>query len=301
MIPTSFKALARRTAALAIFLGMASLASAIPSTISVSGRIDGNARAIDGTFTAQIDFFETKTSTTVVSTQTASITVTSGVFSASIEVPDTLLALDSLYYSVAIDLDGNGIDAGDTFEDRFEVTSVPYSLGARPAPVFLTAPVQTFPTIPAQLVNDIQVVDFVTPPGGLRFSHMSLAHVAGAGAGAVTFSYGIYDETGVMVAGPATVSFNGPRAWTINDFNMPEMQLPPNKRYYAAFATNSASVQVPSSFGTSIPFGRGFIPDGAPGGVLPATFNPETLVTNPDPTTGIFPSIGLFTPPPPNP
>ena len=91
-----------------------------------------------GTFASQIIFYGTQTSTTTLQTIKGTMSVVAGVFAQSISPAEAVISLSEVWYTLAIDIDMDGIDASDLFGDRFQVTSVPFALSSQASTYFNT-------------------------------------------------------------------------------------------------------------------------------------------------------------------
>src|SRR5262249_49352099 len=126
---------------------------AIPAHIYISGTLtDGNGRppmfkdeqgrTTEPKLAAHIQFFSSDTNQLVAADiLTTTSQVIEGVFNIPVLLTDELLALDQLWYSLAIDADRNGLDSNDQFEGRFRIVSVPFALTAKPVKFFDTQPI----------------------------------------------------------------------------------------------------------------------------------------------------------------
>ena len=235
----------------AVFVILVSIAPAfaIPGTISISGmlydengdpliyyeEVYGGRSPIRVTLDAKIDFYTTETSETPTSTLQTTTTTYKGPFNIRFAPPDELLTSNELWYELSIDTGQDGLDASDLFEDRFQVSSVPYALSAKPFPLFTTH--VGYKTLGAAMMDRMQVAPFITPPGGVRFNTMTTSIKIEAHD---QCSFGIYDHEGKLVISTGLVETEDTGYEGFLEIPVDEVTLQPSQVYF----TGALSSQV---------------------------------------------------------
>lgn len=243
--------------------------------------------------TAVVTFYTSETATVSIYQEVTTTTVfatSGGVFSVGFTLPDSLLALNALWYSLAIDSDQNGIDPDDTFEGRFQITAVPFALSAKPV-VFYDTHGGTISTssgtkgsfIPSQtfspLSNYMAVAPFTTPPGGVSFNRMNIfIHRIDP---YTRLSFGIYDQSGnlVVTSGRLDTGAAGYSAVYLEINNLSGQLLPSTPYFTAIMATNP--VMLRNTFIPSVPL-CGVVAVTPDNGLLPQTFAVGSIQTSPE-------------------
>ncbi|MDK2970390.1 MAG: hypothetical protein PWP23_145 [Candidatus Sumerlaeota bacterium] len=264
----------------AALLLAASAASAIPSNFTISGVLkDTNGQFLPDAYSVatQVVFYGSETSETALETVTTACNIRSGLFSARIYFPISLLSQDELWYTLALDTDGNGLDANDVFAERFYISAVPFSINSQPATIFSTHG----GWIPgaasgSATVNRVEITPFITPSSGVVFD---VAVMKIGAPGHHTVNVAIYDSDGNMVqtTNPfiaywesAVAPYNG------NTFALPLVgALEPSKVYYVAFVTSSSSTGLIPTQQIIWPYG-GNQEIFTSNATLPATFDVQT-------------------------
>lgn len=103
--------------------------------ISLGGLLQdaqGNPIDISGSFAIRVVYYETEQATVPLATVNGMASVSRGVFTASVQYPSVLYAYTEVWYEVAIDTDGDGIDPEDFFDTRFKIASAPSALTGIP-------------------------------------------------------------------------------------------------------------------------------------------------------------------------
>ena len=223
----------------ALFMAAHGSASAIPPRIIVSGYLETDAGvSLNGTFDCEITFFETATITSSIDSQTTETQAVRGVFAISVTVPEEILTLDEVWYSLAIDTNLNGLDEADLFEGRFQIASVPFSLSTQPADFFAThggySPDKVTAMGAADL-DDLMVCPFITPSSGVVFDKMSVFFKPGSVP--VRCSIAIYDRDGNAVASSGEIIL-APGSPLITEVSVSGTLLP-STLYYTGWGTNS--------------------------------------------------------------
>lgn len=275
---------ALRLCILLMLLPGARAVHAIPDVIAISGVLeDADGAAVDSPpegFLARIEFFASATSTQVVDSVTTRTVVNSGVFSIRHRPSDSLLALDAVFYTLAIDNENNGLDPSDEFPERFEITSAPFALSGAPADFFaigggfspsgaFTASSTTFP------FSDMFVYPFISPAGGVRFETMSAWMFVFSQDPAAQVSFGLYDENGDRVATTGRFVVDG-SSGPLKEISV-SGRLHPSRLFYAAWARD---IGRPSIKRANIPGVRntGIVPGVVTNGEIPPSFDPSTIV-----------------------
>ena len=173
-----------------VLWGSAGFAWSIPTEIGVSGRLlDSNGNPIHYTIhdpmagtveqhvtlPSRIDFWD---STTAATPFASLLTVTSafnGYFNMGFVPPISVITKDVIWYSVAIDVDRNGLTSSDNFPERIQITSMPYALSAKPQNAFVTFQgIANYQYAGFQDPKFLHVTPFETPPGGVEFNQMNI-------------------------------------------------------------------------------------------------------------------------------
>ena len=251
-------------------------ASAISNSITISGFLtDSDNNPVTGTFAAEVDFYADQTTTTmIVAATTTTLTVSEGVFSFILGVPNQLLAMNQVWYSLSIDTDQNGLDPDDLFGERFQITSVPCALS--------TQPVNSFEPIPYVCSNggtssgNLFLTPFTTPSGGVEFTKIGI-YLNGLGK----VSFGLYDTSGTAVVRSPLIILS-PNADT---YEIPlSSVLQPSTMYYIGLGCNTNGLRYSSSSPPLIRAGGyGAIFDVVVDGMVPPSFNPASYVPWTDP------------------
>ena len=263
---------------------LSSQSFAIPTNIALSGfATDDGDLPLDGVFDWELQFYNTIDSATLIDSVTGTALVDEGIFQLVLKAPEEILILDEVWYCLALDTDRNGIEEEDFFVDRFQMTSVPFALSGQASRMFTTGTVDAIQGLDSgsTAFGDLILAPFSTPAGGVSFNRMS-TYLNGWG---ITCSFGIYNASGerVYTSGPINLSGTGLQTFSI------EGKLKPSAVYYVGWASNGAIFNLHTVFAQPIP-GFGSIPDGAPGGIIPATFD-SALIQPINQSLGI--SIGL--------
>ena len=241
--------------------------------------------SLNGTFDCEITFFETATITSSIDSQTTETQAVRGVFAISVMVPEEMLTLDEVWYSLAIDTNLNGLDEADLFEGRFQIASVPFSLSTQPADFFAThggySPDKVTAMGAADL-DDLMVCPFITPPSGVVFDKMSVFFEAAA-AVPVRCSIAIYDRDGNAVASSGEIIL-APGSPLITEVSVSGTLLP-STLYYTGWGTNSD--QGPGIRQPPLPAlpTCGRVLNVVVNGIVPQSFSPATV----DNSAAIFP------------
>jgi hypothetical protein len=279
-----------------IVLGGAVSAWAIPATINVSGRLldqngspvyywrqDPDVRVqITVSLPAQVKLYDSATIPTPFITVNTTAIAYDAFFNISFNLPDAAVVKNSLWYSLAIDVDQNGLTAADNFPDRFEIGSVPFALSAKPVHSYTTfggnkgggkSDIQ-----PANLMN---VCPFETPQGGVEFNRMNVLLPSGQVGGA--FEFGIFDHQGQRIISSGLITIQGAN---LKDAFL-EIQhltiiLQPSTIYYVGMARNNGNyfTFLDGIRPCSPVFGRVTIPQNTGG--LPISFSTDSIDPNND-------------------
>ena len=251
-------------------------AFAIPDKIAVSGTLtDATGNPIAGDFQMMVSFYSEPSEDALIGSTTMEISVDGSYFIVAVSVPAELTVLDRAWYVVSVDIDHDGFDPEDRFEEFHEIYAVPFALSGKPVDYFETLGGHHLPffgsTSGTFLANKIVVVPFSTPPGGVRFNRLALR----AAYGGIS-SYGIYDSSGELVistAGRAPDVMGDPFVFFI------EGKLAPSRIYYSAY-TSTTTVQPPirMCMVPTIP-GVGRIPNGGINGQLPNKLDFDKIQT----------------------
>lgn len=276
---------------LALLFSPAGLLWAIPPTLNISGRLlDRNGTPvryyqdnpsgrveIPVQLTAELKFYDTQTTTTASCTLPATAKAYQGYFGIIFTPPDSLLTKDSLYYSLSIDADQNGLTTDDAFPDRFQVSSVPFALSAKPSTFFTTHHGMKYTSqsssVPAKY---IMLSPFETPPGGVEFNTMD-TFIYGAPANS-KFSFGIYDQQGTLVvsSGPVNAGSAGLGEYFV-EANHQKIKLQPSTTYYAAVMRSSTQVSFLEAVAPPAPV-YGIIDLSTTDGTIPASVDLTKLI-----------------------
>ena len=250
----------------------------IPSVISITGSLkDSQGNPISGNFATEIKFYATETGTTVLDTVITTAQVTSGVFNITFTPPDSIMMVDDIWYSLAIDSNSNGLDSSDLFANRFRITSVPYSLSTPPLNYFNTFGgiahgVEIYLMPDGYPCEDMCVVPFVSPPGGVEFNKMSILVY---GYETVYFSFGIYDENGYLLYYSGKHLLQQSKGYL--NVNVTGKLLP-SKKYYVGFGyyADDPNDSLNIGFATQGPSAPnwGWLHNVVGFGVIPSWFNP---------------------------
>lgn len=256
------KGLFQRSLLTALISLAASTAAAIPTQIVISGYLTEPGEPIpplgivvdvpvEGTFTMRVTFFGEEGATESLGGVDTEATVLKGRLNAPIDLPETLLTLDELWYRVAIDLDQNGFDEGDVFGGWHQITAVPFALSVQPSSYFeshggtgglLEFGAQIRQMTPGQIV----VTPFSAPPGGMLFNRMaaSISHQNGDGA-----SFGVYDSDGTLLYTSPLFDGNG------GGIHVYELSgaLKPSRIYYTAYTASGGTVRLGIALLPSMP------------------------------------------------
>ena len=257
---------------------------AIPTQITLSGfATEDTDLPLDGTFVWEVQFYNTIDSVTLIYSTTGTTVVDEGVFQILLKAPDEILTLDEVWYRLALDTDLDGIEEDDFFVDRFQMTSVPFALSGQASQMFTTGISDSIQGLGAAstIFEDLILAPFSTPAGGVTFNRMS-TYMDGWGT---TCSFGIYSASGERLYTSGPINLNGMGLRTISV----EGKLKPSTVYYAGWASDGEVSNIHTLSAQPIP-GFGSIPDLAPGGIIPATFDPA-LISSLNQSLGI--SIGL--------
>ena len=289
----------------------------IPNSITVSGYLeDEDGAPIEGEFPWEIRFYSTETTTTALSviawdsptSPPALAKCVLGLFEIIIDpVPEVLMRLDEVWYSLAIDIGLDGLNADDLFEDRFRITSVPFALTGQVTDYFVTHEVSGFTHVTSlfecayvegmdrsELVDDMILCSFSTPAGGVKFDSMYvlLNHSSGPDITPSRVSFGIYDTKGTRIVstGVIDVETGSERIAEIKVRG----HLNPSTVYYAAWGTNHPEdMQTSGYYKPPIPTAAGRVPDIVDNGLIPDRFDPENIQFNLPPLNPAAPVIGL--------
>ena len=199
--------------------------------------------------------------------------------------PMSVITKDSVWYAVSIDVDQNGLTSNDDFPDRIEMGSVPYALSAKPQNSFTTCfGVITYHPVEDKTGETMMVAPFETPPGGVEFNQMNTIFQVVVENAALSF--GIYDEQGKRIAysgvihSPATVTLAGVYLQVAH----PTVKLEPSKIYYigitAQFTSTLSTVAPACGVRPAAPT-FGTVTIAKANGGLPASFNPDTIDSDP--------------------
>jgi hypothetical protein len=203
--------------------------------------------------------------------------LTTGHFSIKLTLPSDAIGQNELWYQLAIDTDDDGIDADDVFDQRFQITSVPFSVTGQATPFFTAFGGASNPTGPGPNPNlKLSVAPFFTPAGGVEFNRMSiLVDFWSSGI----LSFGVYDKTGNLVASSGDIALPG---YGYNTYQIIEVTLnernvlQPSELYYIGWTASSDAVNL--GFGPVIPaVGYGYIAIPDSGGTIPSSFDPTDI------------------------
>jgi len=255
----------------------------IPSVVSITGSLkDSQGNPISGNFATELKFYATENGTTVLDTVTTTTQVTSGVFNITLTPPDSIMMVDDIWYSLAIDSNFSGLDSSDLFANRFCITSVPYALSTPALNYFNTANGcdSWYPADPDYYKkNDMCVIPFVSPPGGVEFNKMYIIYRL-LDNGPIYISFGIYDENGYLLynSGQKSVQANYPDARGYVMVNITGSLLPSTK-YYVGFGHDNDVLNnlfVGCGSGSSAP-NLGWLHNVVSYGQIPTYFNPASI------------------------
>lgn len=276
-----------------LLAALAGSAGAIPSQVGISGQlldktgqpvhyyryVDAYHPKVETTrsLDAEVRFYNSAYASVPIRTIQTKASAYNGYFNLGFEPFPEMMTKDALWYSLSIDANQNGLDAGDAFNTKVEMSSVPFALSA--------SPVHSFTTHGGYIKNitradtyysNLMVAPFETPAGGIDFDTMTIMS-GGIDDGAV-FSFGLYDETGILVAnsGPITVKGFSIENGTYLEVKPGHIHLEPSKVYYTALTTNGVQAAFPNGAKPVAPV-CGIIPLATHTGALPARFNPDTL------------------------
>jgi hypothetical protein len=267
-------------------------AFAIPQAITVSGYMeDSAANPVNGNFAYEVKFYADQTTTTLLGDAKSTTTIASGVFAIVCAIPEQMLVLDTAWYSLAIDTDRNGLGDQDLFQDRFQITAVPYALTGEPAPFYTTNPASAINVSPWP--NALFVSPFYTGAGGVKFRKMSCRGAWEPNSPndltSALFTFGIYDSSGhaVVISKPIIVA---PNTGILSMEAAVSGKLKPSKLYYAAWSVNHG-FQVMGPWQQPIP-GDGQVKGVVTNGQIPTSFDPAKI----EPLGGNYvnPGISLY-------
>lgn len=264
---------------------------AAPREMTISGFLEDEASGpMTGTFPAEIQFYADKDeSVPPVATRQTTVSVEDGVFTMSIPIPDEILILDSAWYSLAVDHDGDGFEPEETFDDLFQISSVPYALASRPATLFTShgaIPKSNFALTSFHAGSRLFVAPFETPPTGVEFDLMM---IYGGNTETVynvftetsynAFNFGVYDRFGEMIYSTMNETYYtiGSSSYGSAPIRMVSVEgrLAPSTWYYTAWGLGQAStsLQMADTISHALP-SFGTVPEAVSNGVLPEEFDP---------------------------
>lgn len=269
----------------ALFMTAHGSAWAVPPRIIVSGYLETDAGVpLNGTFACEITFFKTATITASIDSQTTETQAVRGVFAIAVTVPEEVLTLDEVWYSLAVDTNLNGLDEADLFAGRFQIASVPFALSTQPADFFAThggySP-DKITALGAADLDDLMVCPFITPSSGVVFDKMSVFFLAGSVP--VRCSIAIYDRDGNAVAASGEIIL-APGSPPITEVSVSGTLLP-STLYYTGWGTNSdegPGIRRPPL--PALPT-CGRVPNVVVNGIVPPSFSPAAV----DNSAEIFP------------
>lgn len=272
----------RRLSTLALAVGMvfsAAGARAASDSIVVSGFLEDDAgEPFSGLIATRIRFHADPATPAYLEEHTTDTLVLNGVFSVPVRVSQAALGSDRIFYSVAMDTGGDGLDESDTFDERFELHAVPLAMKTKEAEFYAThgghVPGQASRAVSG--AETIFVAPFHSPAGGVKFNRMTIQArpTQTVPPFESTISYGIYDEKGhaVALSGPVVLNVTSPNLSTVS---VPATRLNPNAIYFTGWAFSNDGPGPFVAKGILIPDSPfvGEIVGIAPGGVIPGSFN----------------------------
>ncbi|MCB9784085.1 MAG: hypothetical protein H6751_14065 [Candidatus Omnitrophica bacterium] len=106
-----------------------------PPTINIQGTLqDSQGDPLTGVRDYRVRFFDSETEGSSIVEVSGTTTLTSsGRFSLAVDPPEAALDAAEMWYELAIDEDGDGVDPNDVFPERVKVHSVPFALRAQDA------------------------------------------------------------------------------------------------------------------------------------------------------------------------
>ncbi|MBX3729006.1 MAG: hypothetical protein KF858_07455 [Candidatus Sumerlaeia bacterium] len=275
----------RLLAALLVLLALPLAVLATPR-FTLSGVLQdgqGNPLPNDWNVPTQLVFYATETSETDLETVDATSDILRGIFTAQVPFPNALLVYDEIWYTLAIDTNRDGIDAGDLFEGRFRIAQVPLAVATSALDQFdIAGGTPIGGVTPSWEANKLHLREFRTPPSGVVFNRIvSPYHTAAEPI--VLCNIGIYNSGGELVY--TTNPFLGEY---INTYTTPhhyysipvEGTLEPNTVYYAAFTTTSSVLAY--STNDRFPIGpsmRSHYQLSTTAATLPTQINPQATFT----------------------
>lgn len=284
----------QRPSALAALLLLGSVAAAVPSTITVAGYLD-NAEGdpLNGDFAASVTFHASADSSDSLHVVTTEAAVRLGAFSIGVVLPPDLVRRDTLWYSIAVDTEGDGLSAEDEFPDRLEVRSVPAALEAghaREAEQLTPAEYYELPragrgSVGSYLQPTVMLESFRTPREGILFDTL-FCSVASFESPYNAYSFGVYDRNGNLIAESGWLN-TGPRgefpenvAYIHNTGLAARVEtsyLPGNTEYFAAIAREGKFAEAPDAYRGPVRKARLISSPASLGGKLPANIPSNVL------------------------
>ena len=273
---------------LIIFIGLTAVCFGQDS-ITISGFLeDIGGIPMNDRFNAEVKFYETSTSTIVLQTDTfttslavnpsssvvGGVKICGGVFAFDVVPTSSVLALDVIWYSLAIDTNENGLDAGDLFEERFKINAVPLLLKGKIKSFWATHG-HTSTWKDRYHSPHLAVSPFIVPAGGVKFNVMS-ADVS-SGSSISRISFGIYDRNGNSIAltGLQTIPANTRGLWVVKLDKT--IFLEPAELYFTGVGNHEfGGLAVRDSIVADSPL-RGAIRDLITDGLIPNSFNPDMI------------------------
>lgn len=281
-----------------LLMGSALSSWAIPANIHISGRLlDKNGMPVyywepgvwgsqqaTVSLPAKVKFYDSATTTSPFIVVSATASAYDAFFNISLALPEAAVVKSSLWYTLSIDVDRNGLTSADDFPDRFEIGSVPFALSAKPQLAFTTHGGWTgwndnFSTLDGTYpTHKMMVAPFETPAGGVEFNQMNF--FLNQGYAGYSFSFGIYDKDGKQVVSSGLIDIKG--ADIVKSFlqvKHQKVKLQPSTIYYTAAAAGRWDFSFPQGLRPAAPtYGKVDIPRA--NGLIPTAFDPTKI--NPD-------------------
>lgn len=272
-------------------------AGAIPGKILISGQLldkDGNPvhyttptlsgpQEISVGLAARVMLYDSATAPAAFAIIPTTATAYNAYFNISFTLPDTAVTKDSLWYALSIDVANDGLSSSDFFPDRFEIGSVPFALSARPVTFFTTfSGSKEGGGSYYRFANIMNVCPFETPPGGVEFNQMNIILFLGMPNSA--FSFGIYDESGVLVVSSGLITIKGVEmSESFLQVKHQTVKLMPSKIYYVGIARNNTGTYFANGLRPAAPI-MGTVAIPKADGSIPVSFSPSKIV----PDTSIY-------------